>query len=82
MRARACQNDEAARLVTIPGNQLFPNEDAITRLVGAVLLTERRVGRLQEIHDTGIHRSDQRQSNRQAARRGSLTPRPKPPDTA
>ena len=33
---------------------------------------ERRVGRLKEIHDTGIHRSDERQSHTQAAHRGSL----------
>ena len=34
---------------------IFPNEDAITRLVGAILLDpERRVGRLKEIHDAGI----------------------------
>ena len=34
---------------------------------------ERRVGRLKEIHDTGIHRSDERQSHTQAAHRGSLS---------
>ena len=34
---------------------------------------ERRVGRLKEIHDAGIHRSHERQSHRQAARRGSLS---------
>ena len=34
---------------------------------------ERRVGRRKAIHDTGIHRSDQRHSHRQAARRGSLS---------
>ena len=34
---------------------------------------ERRVGRLKEIHDTGIHRSDKRQSHTQAAHRGSLS---------
>ncbi len=30
---------------------------------------ERRVGRLKQIHDTGIHRSRERQSNRRVARR-------------
>ena len=34
---------------------------------------ERRVGRLKEIHDTGIDRSRERHSHRQAARRGSLS---------
>ena len=34
---------------------------------------ERRMSRLKEIHDTGIHRSRERQSHRQAARRGSLS---------
>lgn len=35
--------------------------------------TERRVGCLKEIHNTGIHRSREQQSDRQAARRGSLS---------
>ena len=34
---------------------------------------ERRMGRGKEIHDAGIHRSRERQSHRQAARRGSLS---------
>ena len=54
--------------------RFFPNEDAITRLVGAIpSRAERRVGRLKEIHDTGIHRSDERQSHTQAAHHGSLS---------
>ena len=47
---------------------------------------ERRVGRLKEIHDAGIHRPRERQSHRQAAHRGCLSvpgpirrlPRPTP----
>ena len=35
--------------------------------------TERRMGRCKEIHDTGIDRARERQSHRQAARRGSLS---------
>ncbi len=34
---------------------------------------ERRMGRREEIHDAGIDRSRERQSHRQAARRGSLS---------
>ena len=34
---------------------------------------ERRMGRLKEIHDAGIHRPRERHSHRQAARRGSLS---------
>ena len=46
---------------------IFPNEDTITGLVGAVLLrAERRVGRLKQKRDAGIHRSRERQSDRQA----------------
>ena len=51
---------------------IFPTEDAITRPVGAVLLAQNDGGRLKEMRYAGIHRSRERHSDRQAARRGSL----------
>ena len=56
------------------GSGIFPNEAAIVRLVGTILLgTERRMGRAaRPLHDTGSHGRFERRSYRQAARRGGL----------
>ena len=63
---------EVKRRTNVVG--IFPNEAAITRLVGAILLEQNDewAVSIKEIHDAGINRSAERWCPHHAAHRGSL----------